>query len=70
MELERMKSDEILWRLQTALETITPMRGQLESDITEETAFITGQALGALHQAITLVKRDILAQKKPEKDDA
>jgi hypothetical protein len=65
-----MKSDEILWRLQTALETIIPMRGQLEGDLTEETAFITGQALGALHHAITLVKRDILSQKKPEKDDA
>jgi len=65
-----MKSDEILWRLQTALETIIPMRGQLEGDLTDETAFATGEAIGILFRAIKLVKRDILTQKKPDKNDA
>jgi hypothetical protein len=65
-----MKNDEILWRLQTAFETIAPMRGQLEGDMEDETAHATGVVLGNLAYAISLVKRDILAQKKPDKDDA
>jgi hypothetical protein len=65
-----MKNDEILWRLQTAYETLAPMRGQLEDDMENETSYATGVVLGNLIIAINLLKRDILAQKKPEKDDA
>jgi hypothetical protein len=65
-----MKNDEILWRLQTALETLIPMRGQLEDDLTESAAYITGVVMGNLSFAIDLVKKEILSQKKPDKDDA
>jgi hypothetical protein len=59
-----MVKDEILWRLECALETLAPMRGQIEGDLTDEATFATGIAMGNLVAAINLVKRDIVNESR------
>jgi hypothetical protein len=54
-----MRLPEILWRLETAFETMAPIRGHLEGDSREDTALAMGLALGTLADAISKVKRDL-----------
>jgi hypothetical protein len=63
-ERTRMRLPEILWRLETAFETMAPIRGHLENDTQEDTAFVMGNALGVLADAISKVKRDMKANKE------
>jgi hypothetical protein len=59
-----MKLREILARCEAAFAQLAPMRGQLERDCSDDTALALGHALGTLHQAKTLVERDLRLQQE------
>jgi hypothetical protein len=65
-----MQLPEILTRLETALQELLPIRGQLERDCPDETALVLGQAIGAVFRAKALVERDLRLQKEQEEADA
>jgi hypothetical protein len=57
-------------RLETALQELLPIRGQLEGDCPDETALVLGQAIGTVFQAKALVERDLRLRKEREEADA
>jgi hypothetical protein len=59
-----MKLREILACCEAAFAQLASMRGQLERDCSDETALELGRALGAVHQAKTLVERDLRLQQE------
>jgi hypothetical protein len=65
-----MRLPEILTRLETALQELLSMRGQLERDCPDETALVLGQAIGAVFRAKALVEHDLRLQKEQEEADA
>jgi hypothetical protein len=65
-----MQLPEILTRLETALQELLPIRGQLERDCPDETALVLGQAIGTVFRAKALVEHDLRLQKEQEEADA
>jgi phosphomannomutase len=65
-----MQLPEILTRLETALQELLPIRGQLERDCSDETALALGRAIGTVFQAKALVEHDLRLQKEQEEADA
>jgi hypothetical protein len=61
-----MKLLEILAHCEIAFDQLVLMRGQLERECQDDTAFALGEAIGAVHKAKALVERDLRAQEEAD----
>ena len=59
-----MTIDEIAKRVDQAIETLSPMRGHMEGDTSDETTLALGHALGSLVKAKALLFVDLALAKQ------
>jgi hypothetical protein len=65
-----MTINEIVKRVDWAIETLTPMRGNMEGDTSDETTLALGHALGSLVKAKGLLLVDLAYAKAKQRAKA